>query len=285
MIENLDEKSVFFSSDNFTLINGDTFELLKKVQEKSVDLIFADPPYFLSSGGISCSGGKQVSVNKASWDTSKSIQDKISYHREWIKLCRNVLKDDGSIWISSTLHSVYAIGVALEMEGYSIINNIIWEKPNPAPNLGCRSFTHSTETIIWARKINSKGKKGKHYFDYQKMKESNNGKQMKDVWRISEEEPLIWSIPTTPKKEKVQGKHPTQKPLELIKRIIISSTRENDVVLDPFSGSGTTGIACIILNRKYIGIENDLEYLNLSLSRFNALQNVLRNEGKQHERF
>ena len=160
------KKDVFFQENDFVLLNGDSFKLLKKLEPKSVDMIFADPPYFLSSGGISCQNGKQVSVNKGEWDYSKTIEDRIKYHRKWIALCREVLKDDGTIMISSTLHSVYAIGVALELEGYSIINNIIWRKTNPAPNLARRCFTHSTETIIWARKQLTLKKKGKHYFNY-----------------------------------------------------------------------------------------------------------------------
>ena len=197
----------------------------------------------------------------------KVIEEKIKYHRSWIGLCRNVLTDNGTIWISATLHSVYAIGVALEMEGFSIINNIIWQKPNPAPNLACRCFTHSTETIIWARKQLSAKKKGKHYFDYHKMKEENGGKQMKDVWTF-EDEPEIWNIPTTPKNEKKEGYHPTQKPMKLLERIIIASTKENDLVLDPFNGSGTTGIACKKLKRKYIGIDIDKEFLKITKKRY-----------------
>jgi len=263
---------IFMKTDEFTLLIGDSFELLNKIKSKSIDMVFADPPYFLSSGGISCHSGKQVSVNKGEWDVTKTIEDRIAYHREWISLCRNILKDDGSIWISATLHSVYAIGVALEMEGFSIINNIIWQKPNPAPNLACRCFTHSTETIIWARKLINARKKGNHYFAYSLMKEINGGKQMKDVWVFDEKEPEIWNVPTTPKREKKEGKHPTQKPLELLKRIVLASTKENDLVLDPFNGSGTTGIACKLLNRRYIGIDNEQEYLEITKKRFEVLE-------------
>ena len=151
------KRDVYFQENSFTLLNGDSFKLLKKIEPKIVDMIFADPPYFLSSGGVTCQSGKQVSVDKGEWDYTKTIEDRIKYHRKWIALCREVLKDNGTIMISSTLHSVYAIGVALELEGYSIINNIIWRKTNPAPNLACRCFTHSTETIIWARLSKRKG--------------------------------------------------------------------------------------------------------------------------------
>ena len=128
----------YFEENDFTLIKGDCVKVMSKLELKSIDMIFADPPYFLSSNGISCSGGKQVSVNKGEWDKSLEINEKLKYHRRWIKKCRDVLKDNGTIWISATLHSVYAIGVALEMEGFSIINNIICQKTNPSPNLACR---------------------------------------------------------------------------------------------------------------------------------------------------
>ena len=261
------KKHIFFQDKNFTLLCGDSFLLLKKIEPKSVDMIFADPPYFLSSGGISCQNGKQVSVNKGEWDYTKTIEDRIKYHRKWIALCRNALKDDGTIMISSTLHSVYAIGVALELEGYSIINNIIWRKTNPAPNLACRCFTHSTETVIWARKQLTLKKKGKHYFNYEAMKEENGGKQMKDVWEFDDVEPELFESSTAPKSEKKCGKHPTQKPIALLRRLITAASKEGDLILDPFNGSGTTGIVAHNLNRKYIGIELDKEYLELTIKR------------------
>ncbi len=252
------------------LFFGDSFKLLKKIEPKSVQMIFADPPYFLSSGGISCHGGKQVSVNKGEWDYTKTIEDRIKYHRKWISLCRDVLDDNGTIMISSTLHSVYAIGVALELEGFSIINNIIWRKTNPSPNLACRCFTHSTETIIWARKQLSLKKKGKHYFNYEAMKEENGGKQMKDVWNIEDIELEFFESATAPKSEKKQGKHPTQKPISLLTRLISAASTEGSVVLDPFAGSSTTGVACIRLNRRFIGIENEKEYVDLSIRRLDS---------------
>jgi len=273
MLSKLANKNIYLNEHKFTLLCGDSFLLLEKLEEKSVNMIFSDPPYFLSSGGISCKNGKQVLVDKGEWDNAKTIEEKLSFHRKWINLCRKALRDDGTIWISATLHSVYAIGVALEMEGFSIINNIIWQKPNPAPNLGCRCFTHSTETVIWARKQLTSKKKGRHSFDYQLMKEQNGGKQMKDVWLFDEEVPELWTIPTTPKREKKEGTHPTQKPLELLKRIILASTKEDDLVLDPFNGSGTTGIACKLLDRRYIGIDNDEEFLNLTKKRYEVLVN------------
>ena len=249
--------TLYFSNDKLTLYLDDAFNALNKIKEKSVDLIFADPPYFLSTGGISCHSGKQVKVDKGEWDKSLSIDEKLNFNREWIKICRNVLKDDGTILISGTLHNIYTVGVALEMEGFSIINNITWVKPNPAPNLACRCLTNSTETILWARKQLTSKRKGKHCFNYNLMKELNGGKQMKDVW--------TYKGPS--KNEKKYGKHPTQKPIDLMLNLILMSTKENDLVLDPFCGSGTTGVASVRLNRRFIGIDNFEEYIELSKKR------------------
>lgn len=269
----INNKNIYFKDNDFTLLYGDCFKLLKTIEPKSINLIFADPPYFLSSGGISCHNGKQVSVNKGDWDLTKTIEDKIKFHRKWIGLCREVLDDNGTIMISSTLHSVYAIGVALEFEGFSIINNIIWRKTNPAPNLSCRCFTHSTETIIWARKQLNATKRGKHYFAYEEMKKDNDNKQMKDVWEFNCDEPVILDLATTPKREKNCGYHPTQKPIALLDRLIRASTKEGDIILDPFNGSGTTGIVATMLKRKYLGIDIDDNYLKISKNRYMEVKN------------
>lgn len=212
------------------------------------------PPYFLSSDGISCSGGKMVSVNKGNWDKSISIEEKHKFNRKWIKLCYHILKDNGTIWISGTMHNIYSIGMALEQEGFKIINNITWKKLNPPPNISCRAFVHSTETILWAKK---NLKNSKHKFNYSLMRELNGDKQMKDVWETSLTKPS----------EKKCGKHPTQKPMEILEKIILSSTDEGDLILDPFNGSGTTGIVASRLNRKYIGIEKEKEYFDLTIRR------------------
>ena len=145
-------KEYYYEEKDFKLIQGDSFKILKGIEPKSIDMIFADPPYFLSSDGISCSGGKMVSVNKGDWDKSISIEEKHKFNRKWIKLCYQILKDDGTIWISGTMHNIYSIGMALEQEGFKIINNITWKKLNPPPNISCRFFVHSTETILWAKK-------------------------------------------------------------------------------------------------------------------------------------
>lgn len=249
----------YFRDGSFKLINDDTFNALKNFEEKTFDMIFADPPYFLSNDGITCSGGKMVSVNKGKWDKALSIKEKHEFNKNWLKECYRVLKDDGTIWISGTLHNIYSIGMALEEEGFKIINNITWQKTNPPPNLACKTFTHSTETILWAKKDL---KNGKYTFNYDLMKELNDNKQMKDVWTSSLTKPS----------EKKQGKHPTQKPLEILNRIILASTKENDLILDPFCGSSTTGIAAIKLNRRYIGIDNEKEYLDLSIRRYQEIK-------------
>ncbi len=250
----MNKKKYYYNKKDFKLILGDSFDELKKIKKNTVDMIFADPPYFLSSDGISCSGGKMVSVNKGDWDKKIGIEEKHQFNREWIKLCYDVLKDEGTIWISGTLHNIYSIGMALEQEGFKIINNITWRKLNPPPNISCRYFVHSTETILWAKKDI---KKAKHKFNYQLMKELNGGKQAKDVWESS----------LTKLSEKKCGKHPTQKPMAILEKIILASTDEGDLILDPFNGSGTTGIVANKLKRKYIGIDLEKEYLDITIKR------------------
>lgn len=244
----------YYSDDSTALFLCDTFDALRDIKEGCVDMIFADPPYFLSNGGISCSGGKQVSVDKGDWDKAGSLIEKHDFNRTWIGLCHNVLTLNGTIWISGTFHNIYSVGMALEEEGYKIINNITWQKTNPPPNLACRCFTNSTETILWAKKND---KKARHLFNYKIMKSLNGGKQEKDVWTGG----------LTPPGEKVHGKHPTQKPLYLLEKILLASTNEGDLVLDPFCGSSTTGVACKKLGRRYIGFDNNEEYIKLSIER------------------
>lgn len=244
----------YYKDNVSALFLSDTFTALERMKPECVDMIFADPPYFLSNDGISCSGGKAVSVNKGDWDKIDTLEEKHRFNRDWIRLCKHVLKPNGTIWISGTLHNIYSVGMALEQEDYKILNNITWQKTNPPPNLACRCFTHSTETILWARKND---KNSKHYFNYSLMKEINNGKQMKDVWTGSLTKPI----------EKTFGKHPTQKPLYLLERILLASTVAGNVVLDPFCGSSTTGVACKKTGRYYIGIDNNQEYLELSKER------------------
>lgn len=235
------------------LLKGDSIEILNQARENSVDMIFADPPYFLSNGGISCHAGKMVSVNKGNWDKSKGIEENHKFNLEWLKACQRVLKPNGTIWVSGTLHVIFSVGYAMQELGFKILNDITWEKPNPPPNLSCRYFTHSTETVLWA----AKNAKSKHYFNYAYMRELNGGKQMKTVWKLL--------APSSD--EKTFGKHPTQKPVELLERIIQASTKEGELVLDPFCGSSTTGVASVLLDRKYVGIDLEEDYLDLSVKR------------------
>lgn len=250
--------ATFFRDENSALYHADSLELLPRFPAEYVDVIFADPPYFLSNDGITCKGGKAVSVNKGDWDKISTLEEKHEFNRRWISLCKKILKPNGTIWISGTLHNIYSVGFALEQEGFKIMNNITWQKTNPPPNLSCRYFTHSTETILWAKKSAD----AKHYFNYALMKELNGGKQMKDVW----------SGALTPRIEKIFGKHPTQKPLYLLEKIILASTREGDLILDPFCGSGTTGVVCKKWGRKFIGIDITEEFVELSKERLTHTQ-------------
>ena len=243
----------FFKDETSTLYLGDSLELLKNFSAESVDVIFADPPYFLSNDGMTCKSGKRASVNKGKWDRAATFKEKHDFNLKWIELCKNILKPDGTIWVSGTLHNIYSVGMALEQEDFKIMNNITWQKTNPPPNLSCKYFTHSTETILWAKKNSS----AKHFFNYELMKELNGDKQMKDVW----------SGALTPQREKIFGRHPTQKPLYLLEKILLASTREGELVLDPFCGSGTTGVACKLLRRKFIGIDNDRDFILLAKER------------------
>ncbi|MFA6397708.1 MAG: site-specific DNA-methyltransferase [Candidatus Paceibacterota bacterium] len=256
----------YFIKDNFVLYLGDSLNILAQLPANSIDMIFADPPYNLSNGGFTVHAGKMVSVNKGDWDVSKGFNDDYDFHYRWLEACKRVLKPNGTLWVSGTYHSIYQCGHALQSLGYHILNDISWFKPNASPNLSCRFFTASHETIIWARK----DKKAKHTFNYRVMKDwkdnyrKNNiemlhetGKQMRSVWAIGTPKP----------EEKKFGKHPTQKPLDLLKRIILSSTNKGDVVLDPFTGSSTTGIASAMSGRKFIGIDMEKNYLELSKKR------------------
>jgi len=252
----------YFQEEDFTLYHGDALNILNQIENNKYDLIFVDPPYFLSNDGVTCASGKMVSVNKGEWDKSKGFNEDTSFIDSWLKACKRVLKENGSILISGTLHNIYKVGYLLEKNDFHIINDIIWFKPNAPPNLSCKYFTHSHEVVLWARK----SKMSQHTFNYEKMKKWNNPKDKlknKDKQMRS-----VWSIPLIPKNEKKFGKHPTQKPLELLNRIISASSNEGDFILDPFAGSGTTGIVCNILNRKFNGIDSNAEYLDLAIKRF-----------------
>lgn len=255
----------YFTAKDFALYHGDSLKILEQLPENSVDMIFADPPYNLSNGGFSVQAGKRVSVNKGDWDKSKGFEDDYAFHLKWLLACKKVLKPEGTLWVSGTYHSIYQCGHALQSLGYHILNDISWFKPNASPNLSGRYFTASHETLIWARK----DKKAKHVFNYQLTKTGDwngdflkkPGLQMRSVWAISTPKPS----------EKTFGKHPTQKPLTLLQRIVLSSTKKDAVILDPFTGSSTTGIASALTGRKFIGIDLERDYLDLSIKRFKGV--------------
>ena len=244
----------FFKSPDhaFTLLHGDCFELLPQFDFK-FDMVFADPPYFLSNDGISYQAGKIVSVNKGDWDKGGTTESIREFNHNWIALCREKLKDNGTIWVSGTYHNIFAVANGLTDLGFKVLNVITWAKTNPPPNISCRYFTYSTEFIIWARKC----PKRPHLFNYEIMKHLNGGKQMTDVWRLPSIAP--W--------EKSCGKHPTQKPLALLVRMILAATHSNAWILDPFAGSSTTGIAANLLDRRFLGIEREREYAEMSRNR------------------
>ena len=243
----------------FTLLHGDCFKLLREFDFK-FSCIFADPPYFLSNGGISVQSGKVVCVNKGEWDKGKSLQEIMDFNMEWLSLCRDKLKDNGTIWVSGTYHNIFSVANCLTELGYKILNVVTWAKTNPPPNISCRYFTYSTEFIIWARR----SKKKPHYFNYDLMKLINGNKQMTDVWHLPAIAP--W--------EKSCGKHPTQKPLALLARIIMASTQQGEWILDPFCGSSTTGIAANLLGRRYLGIDQEKQYIEMGKNRREELEDI-----------
>ncbi|KKP38392.1 MAG: methylase N-4/N-6 domain-containing protein [Candidatus Peregrinibacteria bacterium GW2011_GWC2_33_13] len=268
MISQGDKMQKYYEKQGFRLYHGNCLEVLKQIPENTFDMIFADPPYHLSNGGFTCHAGKAVSVNKGKWDESKGIEEDFQFHMEWINACRRVLKPSGTIWISGTYHSVYACGFALQKSEYKILNDIIWFKPNASPNLSCRYFTASHETLLWA----IKDKNAKHTFNYENMK---NGEWGEDFLKKPDKQMRsVWAIGAIKIHEKKYGKHPTQKPSELLKRIILASTNKGDLILDPFTGSSTTGIIANKLGRKFVGIDVELEYLDLSIKRFEDLPQI-----------
>ena len=236
------------------LYHADALALLPRFAPESFDMVFADPPYFLSGGGMTCASGKRVSVNKGDWDTPTTLAGMHDFNRAWLQECYRLLKPDGTLFVTGTHHNIYSVGFALQELGYKILNDIAWFKINPPPNLSCRYFTHATETILWARKDT---KTARHFYDYAAMKRDNNNKQMQS----------LWSIAPPKAHEKRHGKHPTQKPEALLDRIVRAATRPGDVVLDPFCGSGTTGVVCARLGRAFVGVEREAQYLEKAAAR------------------
>ena len=216
-----------------------------------------------------------VSVDKGQWDVSNGLKKDFEFYLEWTKSCHRILKPSGTIWVSGTYHSIYQCGFALQVNKFHILNDISWFKPNAAPNLSCRFFTASHETLVWARK----DKKSKHIFNYNLMK---NGEWPADfIKKPNLQMRSVWAIGTPKSIEKRFGKHPTQKPEDLLKRIVLASTNKGDMIVDPFTGSSTTGIVAHLFGRQFIGIDTDKNYLDLSIKRFEELDRNMKNKFNQ----
>jgi site-specific DNA-methyltransferase (adenine-specific) len=253
------------------LYKGDSLLLMEQIARKYpdglFDLIFADPPYFLSNGGITCKAGKMVSVDKGAWDRLTTIDQMHEFNRSWLSLCKRVLTPNGTIFVSGTSHVIHSIGFAMQQLEFKILNDITWVKPNPPPNLSCRYFTHASETILWA----AKNKRSKHKFNYKQMRSQAGNRQMKSVWYDipwdDPEQQIVFEVPPPCSQEKEFGKHPTQKPELLLERLVLAASDEGDFVFDPFLGSGTTAVAAMRLNRHFVGCELEEKYLHLAIKR------------------
>jgi site-specific DNA-methyltransferase (adenine-specific) len=258
------------SGPSWSLVSGDCLEALEHLPPRSVDLVFADPPYHLSNGGTTCKSGRRASVDKGAWDRSGGVAQDHAFQARWLEACRRVLKPSGTIWVSGTQHVIFSVGYAMQELGFHLLNTVTWYKPNAAPNLACRFFTHSTEILLWASPMRTRPLA--HRFNYREMKAANGGKQMRDLWAISERpepgaEQVIWGLPSPGPREKLHGRHPTQKPLALLERVVAASAAPGDLVLDPFCGSATTGVAAVAAGCRFLGMERDPAYVDLAARR------------------
>ena len=251
---------IIFRDDRYVLdkiYNLDCLDFMRNIKDDSLDLIFADPPYNLSKSCFKMSfkktRGKDLNTNKGEWDVFSSDEDFKKFTFSWLKECKRVLKPNGSIWVGGTYHNIYLVGYLICYElGLEILNEILWHKLDATPNMSCTRFVADHENFIWARKGD------KHTFNYEIMKDLNHGKQMRSVW---------------PSGKTLGGKkvHPTQKPEWLIERIVLATSKENDVVFDPFMGSGTTAVICKKLNRRFIGCEINPEYVEIANKRLSSI--------------
>ena len=267
----------FAQAADWRLCRGDALSLLSGLEAGRFELVVADPPYFLSNGGYTCKAGRRVPVAKGAWDVSQGMEADLAFTHSWLQQCRRLLSDEGSLWVSGTQHNIFMVGFVLQQLGYRLLNTITWYKPNASPNLSCRYFTHSTELLLWAAPL-AKGKQ-RHVFNYSLMKQLNGNKQMRDVWALpktgeeelsAEGEGKLWSFTRASKEEKRFGAHPTQKPLALMRRIIEATSKPGAWVLDPFCGSGTTGVAALETGRRFLGIDCDEASLALARRRLEA---------------
>lgn len=249
----------FESNDKqFELYKGDAADCLNNIDGKC-DMIFADPPYFLSRGYSSKINGEWKSFEKGEWDRVTSLEKINAFNRRWLSACRNVLKESGTIWVCGTYHNIFSVATCLVELGFKVLNIIVWQKSDAKPTLSRNYFNFTTEYLVWARY----DEKTTHYFNCDLMEQLNGGARMGDVWRI----PFVSAW------EMRQGQHPTQKPLRLLHRIILSSTRDGETIIDPFAGSCTTGIAANLLGRNYIGIDQSKEFLDLGIKRKHEIEN------------
>lgn len=243
---------------NWHLVQGNCLEVMASIPDQSIDCAVCDPPYFLSNGGTTVQSGERVAVDKGQWDRSKGTEGDHLFHRAWLGQVRSVLKPSGTVWVFATHHALFSIGFAMQTMGFHVLNLVTWEKASPPPNLGCRSFTHSAEMIIWAAPAELTPLR--HVYNDQDMRADNCGKQMRDVWKFG-----------APKKaEKIHGRHPAQKPQSVLDRMIRASTSPGDLILDPFCGSASTGVAALRLGRRFIGIEADPDHISLAHRRMSA---------------
>jgi modification methylase len=247
-----------------TILNGDCVSIMQGLPERSVDCIFADPPYNLQLGGdLHRPNNSKVDAVDDAWDQFDSLKAYDQFTREWLGAARNVLKDDGTIWVIGSYHNIFRLGYIMQDMGFWILNDIIWRKSNPMPNFRGRRFTNAHETLIWA----SKSQKSKYYFNYDAMKSLNEDLQMRSDWYL----PLCTGQERL--KDKTGAKaHPTQKPESLLYRVMMSSTRKDDLILDPFFGTGTTGAVAKQLDRRFIGIEKSKEYIAHAQKRLKSIQ-------------
>jgi site-specific DNA-methyltransferase (adenine-specific) len=252
----------YFISDNqdFILYRGDTMEM-ESLPPQKFDMIFADPPYFLSKGYTTRINNVEKNFEKGEWDRVRPIEEINVFNHQWLTLCRNYLKDDGTIWVSGTYHNIFSVAICMQELGYKILNIVVWQKSDPRPTLSSQYFCFTAEYLIWARKYENVP----HHFNCDVMRQLNGGKRMPDVWHI----PIIspWELHL--------GKHPTQKPLRLMYRVILSATQVGDVIFDPFAGSCSTGIAANLSGRKFVGIDQSKKFLDFGIRRRQQIEDKI----------